>query len=48
MQPTVDSPTPIMNARVPNIRYSYSLRPKLYVTLEKNICPKLYVALQYQ
>ena len=27
----------------------YSLRPKLYVVLGKNICPKLYyVALQYQ
>ena len=27
---------------------SYSLRPKLYVALERKICPKLYVALQYQ
>ncbi|AES81751.1 CBL-interacting Serine/Threonine-kinase, putative [Medicago truncatula] len=25
----------------------YSLRPKLYVTLKKKNCPKLYVALQY-
>jgi len=28
--------------------FKYSLRPKLYVALEKKICPKLYVALQYQ
>jgi len=27
---------------------SYSLRPKLYVALERKICLKLYVALQYQ
>ena len=26
----------------------YSLRPKLYVVLGEKICPKLYVALQYQ
>jgi len=26
----------------------HSLRPKLYVALGKKICPKLYVALQYQ
>jgi len=26
----------------------YSLRLKLYVVLEKKICPKLYVALHYQ
>ena len=30
------------------IDINYSLRPKLYVVLGNNICPKLYVALQYQ
>jgi len=27
---------------------NYSLRPKLYVTLRRNNCLRLYVALQYQ